>query len=356
MMGSEFYFRDKIPVAILGATGCVGQKMVQMLMDHPWFQIIALCASERSCGRPYAEAAHWLMPVSLPDWIARMKVVPCEPNLPCPLVFSALDASVAGTLETSFAEAGYLVVSNSRSHRLDPLVPLLVAEVNPEQLELLPHQPFPKGKIITNPNCSVIGLVMALKPLIKEFGLEAVQVTTMQAVSGAGYPGVASLDILDNMIPFIPGEEEKVEREPLKVLGAWEEGAWKEASFVVSAQCNRVSVTDGHMACASIKLKNSPSNKEDIIKAWTSFSALPQEWRLPTAPEQPLHYYWHETHPQPRLHRLVDKGMAVSVGRLRPCSIMGYKFSILSHNTIRGAAGAAILNAELMVKKGLVYW
>jgi aspartate-semialdehyde dehydrogenase len=354
-MGADFTFRDKIPVAILGATGCVGQKMVQLLMDHPWFQIVALCASERSVGRSYQEAVHWLMPVSLPAWLAQMKVSACDPQLPCSLVFSALDSSVAGELETRFAEAGYIVVSNSRNHRMDPKVPLLVAEVNPDHVDLIRQQPFKKGKIITNPNCSVIGLVLALKPLIDRFGVESVHVVTMQAISGAGYPGVASLDIVDNLIPFIQGEEEKVEREPLKILGHFNQDKIEQAHFSISAQCNRVPVTDGHSACVTVNLKKKAS-EEDLIQAWTEFSSLPQEWQLPTAPLQPIHYHSSANHPQPRLHRLIDKGMAVSIGRLRPCSLGGYNFFVLSHNTIRGAAGAALLNAELLVKQGWIYW
>jgi aspartate-semialdehyde dehydrogenase len=355
MMSSDFYFRDKIPVAILGATGCVGQKFIQLLSQHPWFQIVAVCASERSVGKRYRQAVNWLMPVPLPQDVGNLEVLPCEPSLNCSLVFSGLDASVAGEIETRFAQAGYPVVSNSRNHRLDPHVPLLVAEVNPDHLELVRTQSFEKGMIVTNPNCSAMGLVVALKPLIDQFGIEAVQVVTLQALSGAGYPGVASLDIIDNVIPYIKGEEEKLEKEPLKILGRLQQGRVEEASFVISAQCNRVPILDGHLECVSVKLKKS-ATQEEMIQAWRSFSAEPQQLNLPSAPFQPIHYFDEENYPQPRLHRHLDKGMAVSIGRLRSCPLLDYRFVLLSHNTVRGAAGAAILNAELMVCKGLIYW
>lgn len=357
MMSTDFHFRDKIPVAILGATGCVGQKFIQLLDNHPWFSIAALCASERSTGKQYAEATQWLMPTPIPRYIAEMKVQPCDAALafPVSLVFSGLDPSVAGEIETSFAEAGYIVVSNSRNHRMAKEVPLVVPEVNPDHIDLVKAQRFGKGMIVTDPNCSVIGLALALKPLYDQFGIEAVNAFTMQAVSGAGYPGVASLDIVDNVIPFIRGEEEKIETETLKILGQFEKDHIVPASFKISAHCNRVPVLDGHTECVSIKLKTKAS-AADIIKAWNHFQAEPQKLNLPTAPFQPLYYFEQENYPQPRLHRHLDKGMAVSLGRLRPCSLFDYKFVLLSHNTLRGAAGAAVLNAELMVRKGFVYW
>ncbi|WP_068466555.1 aspartate-semialdehyde dehydrogenase [Candidatus Protochlamydia phocaeensis] len=355
MISSDFYFRDKIPVAILGATGCIGQKIVQLLERHPWFQIVALCASERSAGKAYGEAVHWLMPTPLPPAIAQMTVQACEPNISCSLVFSALDASVAGEIEWRFAEAGFLVVSNSRNHRLNPQVPLVIGEVNADHLELAKKQPFAKGKIITNPNCSVIGLTLALKPLFDRFGLEAVHAVTLQAVSGAGYPGVGSLDILDNVIPFISGEEEKIEKEPLKILGKLSEQGIQEIPLKISAQCNRVAVTNGHLACLSVKLKQKASRQE-LIHAWNDFSGEPQQLQLPSAPFQPLHFFEEPTYPQPLLHRSLDKEMAVSIGQLRSCPLLDYKFTLLSHNTVRGAAGAALLNAELLVKKGWVFW
>lgn len=339
--------KKKIPVGILGATGSVGQRFIELLDNHPWFEITAVAASERSAGKPYREAVNWLMPSAIPQRIAEMIVQPCTPNLPCSWVFSGLDSSVAGEIESSFAEAGYVVHSNARNHRMNADVPLLVPEVNSDHLKLLPLQAYPKGKIITNPNCSTIGLVLALKPLLTAFGLEAVHVVTLQAISGAGYPGVASLDIMDNVIPFIKGEEHKMETEPLKILGTYKKNKIDPSQIKISAHCNRVPVNDGHLECVSVKLKTKAS-KSDIIAAWRSFKGAPQTLQLPMAPLRPIHYFDEETFPQPKLHRNLDKGMAVSIGRLRECSLFDYKFAILSHNTIRGAAGGAILNAELM--------
>lgn len=355
MMGTDFFFRDKIPVGILGATGCVGQKLIQMLDQHPWFTITAVCASERSIGKPYGEAVNWLMPTPLPESIAQMPIQLCQAPLPCSLLFSALDANVAGEIETYFATKGYVVVSNCRNHRLDPRVPLLIGEVNADHLDLIKSQKFGKGIIVTNPNCSATGLTIALKPLLDHFGIESVHVVTLQAISGAGYPGVASLDMIDNTIPYIRGEEDKLEQEPLKILGHLEEGVVQQASIKISAQCNRVPVVDGHTECVSVKL-NKRVREHDLIEAWRSFMSVPQELGLPTAPAHPIYYFEQESYPQPKIHRLLDKGMAVSIGRLRPCPILDYKFILLSHNTIRGAAGGAILNAELLVKKGYIYW
>lgn len=355
MMSTDFHFRDKIPVAILGATGCVGQKFVQMLDKHPWFQIAALCASERSVGRPYGAAVNWLMSTPLPPHIAQMTVQACSPTVPGKIVFSGLDSSVAGAIETEFAQAGYAVISNSSNHRMDGDVPLVIGEVNHDHLALVKNQKFSGGVLVTNPNCSAIGLTLALKPLFDRFGVEGVHVTTLQSISGAGYPGVASLDILDNVIPFIQGEEKKVEEEPLKILGKISNNQIEYASFPISAQCNRVAVTEGHMACISIKLRQKASAKE-IIDAWTQFRSLPQEMQLPTAPFQPIHYFEQAHYPQPKLHRSLDKEMAVSIGQLRPCSLLDYKFTILSHNTMRGAVGSALLNAELLVRLGHIFW
>jgi aspartate-semialdehyde dehydrogenase len=338
--------QEKIPVGILGATGSVGQKLIHLLEGHPWFEIAVLMASEKSIGKRYKEAVNWLMPVPLPSKIGNMSLQACQPNIACSIVFSALDASVAGEIETAFAQAGYIVISNSMNHRLDPHVPLVVPEVNPEHMQLLEQQPFSKGKIVTNPNCAVIGLTMALKPLQERFGIEEVHVVTLQAISGAGYPGVASLDILDNVIPFIQNEEEKIEIEPKKILGTFREGQIINADFSISAQCNRVPVTDGHMECVSVRFK-SKATKEDIIQAWQDFSGKPQMLKFPTAPVRPLHYFEETVFPQPKRHHHLNKGMTVSLGRLRPCSIFDYKFVLLSHNTVRGAAGCALLNAEL---------
>lgn len=333
----------KIPVGILGATGSVGQKFIELLSDHPWFEITAVAASEKSAGRAYREAAGWFMKKPIPEAVANMIVQACAPPLPCKIVFSGLDASIAGEIETEFANAGYIVISNSRNHRLDPSVPLLVPEINPESLNLLEKQTS-KGKIITNPNCSVMGLVFPLKTLLP-FGIEAVSVVTLQALSGAGYPGVASVDIIDNIIPFIGGgEEEKIETEPKKILNA---------DLNISATVNRVAVLDGHTECISVKLKNKPT-KDELINVWNNFKGEPQELNLPMAPKQPVRYFHEENFPQPKLHRDLERGMVVSIGRLRDCSVLDYKFTILSHNTVRGAAGGAILNAELLVKKGFI--
>ncbi len=343
----------KIPVAILGATGMVGQKFVELLIHHPWFQIVALAASERSFGQKYGNICRWMMAKSLPQEIAEMTVSPCVPDLPCSLVFSGLDSSVAGEIEEQFARAGYVVISNARNHRMDPTIPLIIPEVNGDHLELVQSQRFSKGMIVTNPNCSVIGLSCALKPLVDNWGIEMAHVVTLQAISGAGYPGVSAFDIVDNVIPFISGEEEKVETEPLKILGTLTKGAIVPAQIRLSAQCNRVAVMDGHMACVSVKLKKK-GTEEEIIQAWESFSAEAQALGLPTAPKTPIVYHFDERHPQPKLHRHLENGMVVSIGRLRPCSLFDWKFTLLSHNTIRGAAGCALLNAELMLKKGFI--
>lgn len=342
-----------IPVGILGATGMVGQKFVELLSDHPWFEIVALVASERSQNKKYSEAMRWMMPSPLPSLLANMVVQPCHPNLPCKIVFSGLDSGVAGEVEDQFARAGYVVISNSRNHRMHPSVPLLIPEVNEEHLALINSQSYGSGMIVTNPNCSVIGLATALKPLLALSDIEKVNVVTMQAISGAGYPGVPSFDILDNVIPYIHGEEDKVETEPLKILGSLQNGKIIPHSMAISAQCNRVAVMDGHMACISVKFKN-PVDAEAIMHAWSSFSSSPQELKLPTAPVKPIFYLTEESHPQPKLHRHLGNGMAVSIGRLRKCPLLDWKFVILSHNTIRGAAGCAILNAELILKKGKI--
>ncbi len=343
----------KIPVVILGATGSVGQKFVELLKDHPWFEIAALCASERSAGKPYKEAVNWFQSSELPERVGGMIVQPCDASVLGRLAFSALDAEVAGPIEQAYARAGYTVVSNSRNHRDHPDVPLLVPEINASHLELLPSQTFGEGKIVTNPNCSTIGLVLALKPLVDTFGIREVSVVTMQALSGAGYPGVSALDIVDNAVPYIGGEEEKMESEPLKIFGDLINGKVEPAVMNISAACNRIAVVDGHMECVSVRLGRSASAQQ-IIEAWEDYRAEPQEMGLPMAPEQPVHYHREAHYPQPRKHRMLDKGMAVSIGRLRPCSILDWKFTLLSHNTIRGAAGGAILNAELMVEMGLL--
>lgn len=341
----------KINVAILGATGSVGQKFIELLLNHPWFNIAELAASDRSAGKKYFEATNWIMQSPLDNNIANLVVKNCEPNLKSKIVFSALDASVAGEIEEEFAKNGYVVISNARNHRFDSNVPLLIPEVNHEHIDLIHSQNFGNGFIVTNPNCSTIGLVMALKPLTEKFGIEAVNVVTMQAVSGGGYPGIPSMDIIDNVIPFIGGEEEKMEKEPKKILGKFINNKIEFSDFKISASCNRVAVIDGHTEVVQVKLKNKPA-KEEIISAWESFSSEPQKLNLPFAPKKPIIYFESEKYPQPKLHRNLEKGMAVAVGRLRECNLFDYKFVVLSHNTIRGAAGGTILIAELLKSKG----
>lgn len=342
---------NRIPVGILGATGTVGQKFVELLTAHPWFEIVALAASDRSSGKKYKEAVRWNMAKPLAEKIGAMEVLPCTSPLPCKVVFSGLDSTVAGDIEAQFAEAGYTVISNAKNHRMDPEVPLLIPEVNSDHLQLISQKRKRKGVIVTNPNCSVVGLTIALKPLLDRWGIETANVVTLQALSGAGYPGIPSMDILDNVIPFIEGEEKKVETEPLKILGTLQNESILPYPLRLSAQCTRVAVADGHMACISVKFKD-PATHEEIIKAWREFRGKPQELALPSAPNMPIHYLEDEKHPQPKLHRNQENGMAISIGRLRKCPLLDWKFVILSHNTIRGAAGCALLNAELMLKTG----
>lgn len=346
-----------IRVGILGATGAVGQRFIQRLDGHPWFTVTALAASERSAGKPFAEAVEWRVETPIPDGVGAMTVHACKPGLDCDLVFSGLDSSVAGPIEETFAAAGYPVISNSKNHRLDEDVPLLIPEVNPDHTGIISFQQhqrgYDKGFIVTNPNCSAIGMTMALKPLADRFGLKAVSATTMQALSGAGYPGVASLDILDNVMPYIREEEEKMEQEPLKLLGACDGKRFTPASFAISAQCNRVHVKDGHLECLSVALQDHAS-VEDVVDAYRKFSALPQELKLPTAPAHPIIVRDEPNRPQPRYDRDAENGMSVVVGRIRPCRVLDIKLLALVHNTIRGAAGAAILNAELLHAQGYV--
>ena len=292
------------------------------------------------------------MQKALPLNFSDMIVKECQPNLKSKIVFSALDASVAGEIEEDFAKAGYIVISNARNHRYDPNVPLIIPEVNSDHLEMIKFQKYGDGDIITNPNCSTIGLVLALKPLHENFVIESVNVVTLQAVSGAGYPGLPSMDIIDNSIPFIGGEEPKMEKEPLKILGRLNtKGQVDFADIVISAQCNRVAVNDGHLECVQVKLKKKPSI-EEMINSWINFKAEPQKLNLPSAPKNPIYYFHEEKYPQPKIHRNLEKGMAAAVGRLRECPLFDYKFVVLSHNTVRGAAGGTILIAELLHAKG----
>jgi aspartate-semialdehyde dehydrogenase len=344
----------KLPVGILGATGIVGQRFVQMLEHHPWFEVAWLAASDRSEGRLYRDAARWRLKTTIPTRVAEMKVAPARPEGAPKIIFAALDAAIAAELEPSFAAAGCAVVSNSSALRMHKDVPLVIPEVNPDHIQLLECQAWRKkssGFVVTNPNCSAIGLVMALAPLERQFGLDAVMAVTMQAVSGAGYPGVASLDILGNVIPYIPKEEEKMEEETLKLLGRLNGGGIEPGGFRMSAQCNRVAVEDGHTESVSVKLKKK-AKPEEIIAAWNEFRSAPQELHLPSAPEQPVNYSIAADRPQPRFDVDSGEGMTATVGRLRPCAVLDWKFTVLSHNTIRGAAGAAVLNAELLKVRG----
>lgn len=343
---------DRIPVAVLGATGSVGQRFVTLLARHPWFEIAALTASPESAGRAYGEAVRWSQEEPLPAEVAAMEVLPTAPPLPCRMVFSALGSKAAEDVEVELARAGHFVVSNAGSHRMDPDVPLVVPEVNPDHLEMVRFQSY-GGALVTNPNCSTIGLILALKPLVDAFGVSHVQVVTLQALSGAGLPGVPSLAVIDNLIPFIPREEEKIESEGCKILGRHEAGAITPAEMVVSAQVNRVPVIDGHTECVSVKLERSAS-LEDVAEALRGFRGVPQELGLPSAPNPPILLRDEPDRPQPRLDRGRGGGMAVTVGRLRPCQILDFKFVALSHNTLRGAAGGALLVAELAVAQGLV--
>lgn len=346
----------KLRAAVLGATGTVGQRFIQLLEDHPWFELGAIAASVRSVGKPYHRACSWKVPEPMPEYARDRILSPCRPELEVDFVFSGLPSSIAGGVESDFARAGYPVVSNSGSHRLDEDVPLLVPEINPGHLELIPLQKKrtrSSGFIVTNPNCTTIALVLALAPLYRAFGLERVSVVTMQALSGAGYPGVAGLDVADNVLPYIEGEEEKVETEPLKILGEFKDGKVEWAEFAISAQCHRVNVQDGHLEAVSAGLRLIPALNE-LVETLASFRSLPQELNLPSAPRRPVVCLEEPDRPQPRLDRTLEKGMATVVGRIRPCPVLDYKFDLLGHNTIRGAAGAAILNAELLRARGML--
>ncbi len=345
----------KIEVGILGATGMVGQQFVKFMQGHPWFEITWVGASDRSAGKPYREATSWRLDGAMPASVADLKVQDSKPDSAPRLVFSAMDASVATEIEQAFAHAGRVVVSNSRNHRMEPDVPLLIPEVNPDHLKIIPLQQRRrgwKGQIATNPNCSTMVLAMALAPL-KQFGITRAIATTMQAISGAGYPGVASMDINANVIPFIDGEEEKMQRETQKILGDFTGDSIRPLAAKVSAQCNRVPVVDGHMVAVSVELERKPS-AVDVVQAMQSFRSVPQERKLPSAPPRPLIYLTENDRPQPRRDAERERGMAVFVGRLRECPVLDYKFIGLGHNTIRGAAGAAVLNAELMYSEGLL--
>ena len=346
---------NRIPVGILGATGMVGQQFAKFLQGHPWFEIAWLGASDRSSGKLYREATSWRLDGAMPASVRDLEVHECKPVAAPRLVFSSMDASVATEIERAFAEAGHVVVSNSRNHRMEPDVPLLIPDVNPDHLKIIPYQQRQrgwKGQIATNPNCSTAVLVTALAPL-REFGIRRVIVTTLQAISGAGYPGVASMDINANVIPFISGEEEKMQQETQKILGDFTGEVLRPLNAKVSAHCNRVPVVDGHTVTVSVEFERKPS-RDQIIRAMENYRSVPQERKLPSAPPQPVIYMEEHDRPQPRRDVERERGMAVFVGRLRECPVLDYKFVALGHNTVRGAAGAAVLNAELMYSEGLL--
>jgi aspartate-semialdehyde dehydrogenase len=344
-----------IEVGVLGGTGMVGQHFVKFLQDHPWFKLTWIGASDRSAGKKYRDATSWRLDGAMPQDIAGLNVNDSKPGNAPRLVFSAMDSSVATDIERAFAQAGHVVVSNSRNHRMEPDVPLLVPEVNADHLKIIPLQQRArgwKGQIVTNPNCSTIVMTLALGPL-KKFGIERIMVTTLQAVSGAGYPGVASMDIIANVVPFIGSEEEKMESETQKIMGDLVNGEFRPLPSKVSAQCNRVPVVDGHLCCVSVQLKEK-AGVAGLREAFENFRGVPQQKNLPSAPPRPLIYMDQPDRPQPRRDVERENGMAVFVGRLRECPVFDYKFLACGHNTVRGAAGAAVLNAELMYSEGML--
>ena len=347
---------ERIGAAVLGATGTVGQYFVSLLADHPWFRLESVVASERSTGRRYEEACRWLLGDRMPAVARDLPVLPLGSALSAPLVFSALPSDVAGPTEIEYARRGHYVFSNAGSHRMDPLVPLLVPEVNPEHSALIRAQRRQKGWsgfIVTNPNCASAVLVLPLHPLQRQFGLRKVLVSTLQAISGAGYPGLPSLDILDNAIPYIGGEESKVESEPLKMLGTFRDEAIEPAPFVLSAHCNRVATRDGHMECISVELDR-PASPEEVAAVFSAYRSVPQELGLPTAPARPVGGTLRAGSSADAADRDVGGGMTVSVGRIRHCPILGLKFVALGSNTMRGAAGGSVLNAELLRAQGFL--
>ena len=348
----------KLRVGILGATGTVGQRMIQLLETHPWFEVSAVAASDNSAGKNYAQATRWMLDTPIPEPVAKMTVQPCQPGLDCDFVLSGLPSNIAEETELQLAKAGLPVSSNASSHRMKADVPLLIPEINPDHLDALEQQNKRiggKGFIVTNPNCSVMGLVFPLMALDRKFKVEAVHVVTMQALSGAGYPGVPSLDILDNVLPSIDmgGEDRKIETEPLKILGKWRDNRFVDAPMRISAMTHRVNVRDGHLEAVSVKL-GTKALREEVETAIRDFTSPIDELNLPSAPKPAIYLETHVQRPQPRLDRDRGNGMAVVVGPISPCPVLDYKFRLLSHNTIRGAAGAAVLNAELMYRKGLI--
>ncbi len=347
---------NKIPVSILGATGAVGQRFVEMLVDHPYFEIVALTGSERSAGKPYGQACRWLLTGSMPDLVRHMVIQPTSTDLPGKVAFSALPAPIAREWEPQLAATGYAVCSNASALRQTPGVPLLIPEINYDHLEMIPLQHSElgwKGLAVTSPNCTTNGIAMTLKPLDEAFEVEAVFVSTMQAISGAGYPGLASLDILDNVIPYINGEEEKIQMETNLLLGKMLNGKRVSSQIQVSAHANRVPVFDGHTIALSIKFRNKPS-VEDAIQVLENFRGPAEVRQMPTAPERPILVRQEPDRPQPRRDRDAGNGMSISVGRIRPCNLFDLRMVSVVHNTVRGAAGGSVLNAELLYAKGLL--
>ncbi|MBX7150038.1 aspartate-semialdehyde dehydrogenase [bacterium] len=349
---------NKIKAAVLGATGIVGQRFIQLLDHHPFFEITALAASEKSAGKKYGDIVQWKLDTPIPERIADMTVQSCEPSLDARIAFSGLDSSVAGEIELDFASHGYAVVSNSKNYRMAEDVPLIYPEINADHLALIDVQKknrgFKDGFIITNSNCSIMAFLNIIHVLDRNFGVEKMTAVTMQAISGAGYPGVASMDVLGNIVPFVGGEEEeKIRTEPLKILGKLNKERIEFSKIVISPSVNRVPVLDGHLASVSVKLKKT-TTVDEIKQRLRTFKSVPQELELPLAPKRPIIVHEEINRPQPRLDIHLEKGMAVSVGRIRPCEVLDFKFTCLVHNTIRGAAGAAVLNAELLYAKKLL--
>lgn len=338
-------------VAVLGATGTVGQRFISLLADHPWFKLTALTTSDRSAGKRYADAVHWHLPEPMPESVANLKLEPTRADIDAELCFSALPSDAATEHEAALAKAGHHVFSNASTHRMDADVPNLLAEVNFEHVKALATQREARGwtgSIVTNGNCTAIHLTLAIAPLHRDFGIEQLLVTTMQSISGAGYPGVPSLDVLDNVVPFIGGEEEKVVEETQKFLGGWDGSGFTPARFAMSIHCNRVLVRDGHTETVSVRLAGSPSLRA-VTDSLRKFKGRPQELSLPSAPKHPIVVRDEPDRPQPLLDRGTERGMASTVGRIREDPVLGVKFVVVGHNTIRGAAGASVLNAELLV-------
>jgi aspartate-semialdehyde dehydrogenase len=353
MPGYSNMKRVKIKVGILGCTGAVGQKFISLLRDHPYFEISDIAASENSAGKLYSEQVNWKEAEAIPENIAGMKIKSCNPDeLTARILFSGLDSKVAGEIEENMAGSGFVVISNSKNHRMDADIPLVIPEINYTHFELIKKQKErwnSEGFIVTNPNCSTVVLALSLFPIHKEFKLKSVIVTTMQAISGAGYPGVASMDILGNIIPHISGEEEKIETEPLKILGEFEQDKIKFADFKISAMCNRVPVYNGHTLAVSFETEKK-AGKNEIVESWKKLKSFD----TPFSPQKVIHYLENEFRPQPLLDLMTENGMAVTTGNLRKCNILDWKFTALGHNTIRGAAGAAILNAEYLVNNNYI--